>query len=270
MNFTITPFDTKNLEHLNRIAPTEWHGNAYDLVSQNENKPWFHSYQLLSDETLIGFGMFFKFEDHAWLGWIIVNEKYRNRGLGKQITEHLMLQASSLGVKNFTLTATELGLPIYEKIGFQIVTNYIFLKPPATFQPEYEASNITKASIDDLKHIAKIDYEATGEYRENFIQNYLNETFVCRTNSGIAGFCIPNLVNGFIAAKNLITAKNLLQFHFSKKNGSIIIPQNNKAGIKYLQGLGFEKTGSTPRMSYGDMPAWNEKMIFSRAAGYCG
>lgn len=65
MEITISGFDSRLLNQLNLLQPKEWQSDAYELFLQNEWQPWFSAYQILDNHKLIGFGMFFVFEEYA-------------------------------------------------------------------------------------------------------------------------------------------------------------------------------------------------------------
>jgi len=56
-------------------------------------------------------------KDHAASNMIIVDDVYRGRGLGHRLMNEVLTIAA--GREN-RLTATEVGLPLYSKLGFQI------------------------------------------------------------------------------------------------------------------------------------------------------
>jgi GNAT superfamily N-acetyltransferase len=269
MQFEVSPFNVHLLAQLEQLPPIEWQSNAYELFLHNEWKPWFNPYQVIAGQKLVGFGMFFLFEENAWLGWILVHKKFRNQGIGSAISKHLIEKAGAMGAKNFILTATELGLPIYEKLGFKTTSYYRFFNSPETVKPQYDKSKIRNATKNDLEEILQLDFEATGERRIKLIESQLEDCMVIFDN-GINGFYMPNLGNGFIVARNYLSGKELLNFRLKRNTKPIVVPDGNRDIINYLLQKGFTEGYKIPRMVLGSEPIWNPKMIFSRAAGYCG
>ncbi|HNW50502.1 MAG TPA: GNAT family N-acetyltransferase [Prolixibacteraceae bacterium] len=269
MEFTISPFKTSNLNQLTQLPPKEWQSNVYELFLHNEWQPWFFPYQAMVANKLAGFGMFFLFEENAWLGWILVDKKFRNQGIGTAITTQMVEKAKELGAKNLILTATELGMPIYEKLGFRISSHYRFFNPPELIKPIYERSKIRPASKKDLNRIMDLDTEATGEKRTELIRYYLEDCFVYE-NIEVTGFYMPNFGNGYVVASNRDSGIELLNFRLKKNKKCIAIPDQNEIAIEYFLQNGFTEGYKIPRMILGKEPAWKPGMIFSRAAGYCG
>jgi len=269
MQFEISPFNIQLLSQLEQLPPREWQSNAYELFLYNDWQPWFFPYQAIIQNKLVGFGMFFLFEDNAWLGWILVHKKYRKRGIGTAITKHLIEQATEKGAKNFLLTATELGMPIYEKMGFKTSSYYRFFNLPELFKPNYDKTGIRTATKNDLKMIYQLDFEATGEKRTKMVESYLEECMVVDKGE-IEGFYMSNLGNGFIVARDNQTGHDLLNFRLKRSQKPIVVSDQNTEIIEYLLKNGFTEGHKIPRMVLGSEPKWHPGMIYSRAAGYCG
>jgi GNAT superfamily N-acetyltransferase len=269
MRFEISPFNIHLLDQLELLPPKEWKSYAYELFLYNEWQPWFYPYQVLVCQKLVGFGMFFLFEENAWLGWILVHKKFRKQGIGTTISRHLVAKAGEIGAKNFLLTATELGKPIYEKMGFKTTSYYRFFNPPELFKPHYDRSNIRNANKNDLEKILQLDFEATGERRTKLMENHLEDCMVIFSDE-INGFYMPSLGNGFIVARDYLSGIELLNFRLKRNKKPVVVSDQNTDTIEYLIKNGFTEGFKIPRMVLGSEPNWNPSMIFCRAAGYCG
>ena len=58
---------------------------------------------------------------HAgWIGNIIVRPEARNRGLGSRVTLDIVNLLRAQGCSTLLLVATELGEPVYQKLGFRL------------------------------------------------------------------------------------------------------------------------------------------------------
>ena len=58
----------------------------------------------------------------AWIGMVLVDPDYRNRGIGNSLLQRAIEYLDSTGISTIKLDATPAGKPLYEKIGF--VTEY--------------------------------------------------------------------------------------------------------------------------------------------------
>jgi GNAT superfamily N-acetyltransferase len=57
----------------------------------------------------------------------------RRRGYGEAMTRHILFDAAHLGCDVGALQASQMGLPIYERMGFRTVVQYLaFVEPAAT------------------------------------------------------------------------------------------------------------------------------------------
>lgn len=250
MEWTVTAFENRYLDQLDRLPPEEWQSNAYDLFMYNDWQPWFHAYQVVDGQKLVGFGMLFHFEDVAWLGWIVVDKKYRAKGIGSSISKHLVTESLRLGADKLILTATELGYPIYEKLGFKTTSYYHFLSAPTQYRPLFDRSKIRQAVKSDLNAIWQLDKQATGENRTTLLESHLENTVVY-SDSTIEGFFIESLGDGFIVASKAEAGENLMNFRLKKNKNKVAIPDGNTELLKSLKLNGFTETAKIPRMTLG-------------------
>jgi ribosomal protein S18 acetylase RimI-like enzyme len=55
---------------------------------------------------------------------------HRRRGFGEAMTRHAVDEGAQAGCRSATLQASEMGQPIYERMGFRVVTQYkTFVRP---------------------------------------------------------------------------------------------------------------------------------------------
>src|SRR5664280_1789552 len=59
----------------------------------------------------------------GWVGTIWVAPALRGRGLGRALTEAVIEQLEDSGCWTLVLVATEAGRPVYERLGFEILTH---------------------------------------------------------------------------------------------------------------------------------------------------
>src|SRR5215470_18787505 len=55
----------------------------------------------------------------AWIGMVLTRIKYRGRGYAMRLLKECLRLADTLGVESVKLDATNLGQPLYEKLGFR-------------------------------------------------------------------------------------------------------------------------------------------------------
>ncbi|TNC67215.1 GNAT family N-acetyltransferase [Rubellimicrobium roseum] len=80
------------------------------ILSQSEGVVAIDGQQVVATAIAIPFGPV------ATLGMILVDRRLRGRGLGRRVVEHAMAQ---LAPREWRLVATQEGLPLYRKLGFE-------------------------------------------------------------------------------------------------------------------------------------------------------
>jgi hypothetical protein len=95
----------------------------------------------------------------AWIGMVLVDPDFRNKGIGTQLLHRAIEHLDRLGIATMKLDATPLGKPIYSKLGFVSeyeIERWILKRPAAeTAQPPSPHPNL------DERQIARI-YELDG------------------------------------------------------------------------------------------------------------
>lgn len=269
MNPEIKPFDTRFLDQLDHLPPSNWQSSAYDLFMQNEWQPWFHPYQMSDGNKLLAFGMYILFEKIAWLGWILVHHKARNQGLGTKMSAFLINESKNMGAETHLLTATDLGLPIYEKLGFRVSGYYHFYAMPQMSQLVFEKKRIRRAQKSDLPDIYRLDHAASGENRDKMLETLLDTTYVW-VNENVEGFYVENLGSGWIVASNSQAGNHLAAYRNRSRNKQVIVPDGNQLFVQQLECEGYLLRHRIPRMVLGPEPKWHPQMIYNRGTGYCG
>jgi hypothetical protein len=103
----------------------------------------------------------------GWLGGIVVDARFRQRGYGRAITEDLIRLLRASGCSTLSLEATNVGRPMYERMGFRLVTHYHQIEaghldgrpnPPA-------GTSVRRLDAADLPAVLELDRAATSEDR---------------------------------------------------------------------------------------------------------
>jgi GNAT superfamily N-acetyltransferase len=114
--------------------------------------------------------------DYAAVGMMLVAARYERRGLGRALLEHL-LRAAGEGA-TVTLFATDMGRPLYEKLGFKPVRRSVSFigqfKPGASDNSKKRgapgpAGRVRVAAEADLPDILALDRAAFGADRGQFL-----------------------------------------------------------------------------------------------------
>jgi ribosomal protein S18 acetylase RimI-like enzyme len=84
-----------------------------------------HGFLLYEQDEAVAAGSSTFVEGVSYIGWMATREKFRGRGYAEAILRHMdEFMKQRYGVTESVLHATELGKPIYERIGFRCVDEY--------------------------------------------------------------------------------------------------------------------------------------------------
>jgi GNAT superfamily N-acetyltransferase len=132
--------------------------------------------------------------EHASVGMMLVAARYGRRGLGRTLMTHLLDAADGATV---TLFATDMGRPLYEKLGFRPVRRSVsfvgYFRRDAAAAAAAGATT-RPATGADLESILELDQAAFGADRSGFIRRlpaFADKILVCQTDAsrrGITGY----------------------------------------------------------------------------------
>lgn len=253
------------------LFPENWNFNFSAFIKIHGHQSYFKGFTFIYNRNIIGFGNLFLFEKTAWLGNIVIDKNFRGKGFGLSITKHLMEYGEKVGIETFNLIATDLGKPVYEKLGFKeelIYNFYTSEKANLNFEIKY---NIEQAKPDDFKAICALDNYVTSEKRTALLQQLMPKIFIIKYDDNqINGFFINGLETGSVIAIHENAGIELLKYKLNLGNTKIIIPDKNESINQLLSNSDFKKHLSLPKMVFGKKYSWHPEFIFNRGAGYSG
>ncbi|WP_394850015.1 GNAT family N-acetyltransferase [Pendulispora brunnea] len=121
------------------------------------------------------------------IGMMVVAKRHERRGLGGRLMRHAMEQS---GTATTWLTATAFGQPLYEKLGFRIISQITTYLSEAHLLPQGDLVS-RQATQADLPAILELDRAAFGAPRAELLTRLLAraEAFrVIDSAGGITGF----------------------------------------------------------------------------------
>ncbi|SEQ29231.1 Acetyltransferase (GNAT) domain-containing protein [Virgibacillus subterraneus] len=194
----------------------------------------------------------------ASIGMVIVDNEYRGMGLGKNATQQCMGFATS--DISIMLIATEVGKPLYERMGFitvDCVHKYLCGSYTATKPLDKTGVAIEDFVENNFTEIVNLDKIAFGDSRSNFLHNRINQSEQCLVvkdnKANIIGYGISisgpiNLILGPIVAPDSQTAALLLDSLAFNHQGKlrIDVPSGNDEFMLFLEQKGFIKASEPP------------------------
>ena len=273
MTMKNSEIDIQQLQHseiprLKNFPPDEWHLDLPEFLLLHFGKPYFYPIVAKFNNQIVGTGCGILNGTAGWLGTIIVRPEFRRQGIGHTITEHLVTFFDRKDYSTKLLIATELGEPVYKKMGFKQSSTYVFYgADTCVLKPR--GNNIRRIEDDDFKGIEALDRRTTGEERKHLLRLFYSTGWVHDTE-GINGFFLPDFGAGLIIADSEEAGFDLLNVKYRTGSMTTVFPSENKTAKRFLEGQGFAKFLEVPRMVLGNELNWKPEYIYNRAAGYCG
>jgi len=220
------------------------------------------------DNKIVGTGATIVHNDVAWIACIIVDNEYRCRGIGLQITKTLVDIAKKNHCSTMYLIATELGEHVYKKVGFITETEYLVHKNVA--KKDWIISAHIHAYEDKYREqIIALDRKTSGEDRMNDIGGYLADGFVYLSDDHVEGYYLPAFGEGLIIGDTEMAGIELLKLHL-KDNDRVVIPRENHAARKFLEETGGGEVKAIKRMRLGKQREVRFPNIYNRISGALG
>ncbi len=267
MNFgTVTYQDLERIRHL---QPEDWP----DIIPHFDfyaNSPFCYPIWAEVDGRIVGIGASIHFDNTAWVAHIIVDNHFRNRGVGYQVVCELLAVIKKASIETCSLVATALGHPVYKKAGFRVVSEYSFLTRATSWTVQPWSDKVFPFKEDYRAMIYAIDKEVSGENRERLLSCYVDGSMVYLDEGKVMGYYIPGLNEGMIVADTKEAGTALMKIKYSTTDKAVL-PSDNLTGMNFLQQNGFMQTERKGvRMILGKDLHWQPSAVYSRIGGNLG
>jgi GNAT superfamily N-acetyltransferase len=267
----IRQIEQSEIPRLQNFPPEDWNLDLPRLFTFHFGQPYFFPIVAEVENKIIGCGIAILHGNISWLGTIIVLPEYRRQGIGKEITSHLIQYGKDRGCTTQLLTASEMGEPVYRKLGFLTSATYVFYKQESV-APIQRFSHVREVRQEDVQYIKELDREITREERFTFLERFLSTgwVYVPEGSDCISGVYLPDFGGGLIIAKDSGAGCTLMKLRFNRGKTTAVVPSLNIVAQEYLLLEGFQEYRRAPRMVLGEDVNWNPTMVYNRATGYCG
>jgi predicted N-acetyltransferase YhbS len=212
-----------------------------------------------------------RFGRTGWLGNVAVDDRFRGQGLGTAISQAAVDGLLEAGVATVLLTATELGRPVYERLGFtdEGVSYGVWEQRRPLILGNARPATVRPGRIDGaIRH----DADATGEDRRGYLAPFADRAWMAG-EAGPTGYWVAlPWGGGPVIAASAASARPLIIEMLRTSPGSrLAFPELNAHGAAIAVSLGFDLAGRVRRMRLGPpVPGYRPEAIFnvfSLAAG---
>ncbi|MDR2920857.1 MAG: GNAT family N-acetyltransferase [Tannerella sp.] len=225
--------------------------------------------KVVTDHSIVGLGVVIIHNDVAWLAHVIVHPDYRCRGIGLQIVRTLIGIIKDNGCSTTYLIATDLGEPVYKKVGFITETTYLVHKDIVALKDRAISDQIHRYKDKYREQLLGLDRKTSGEDRMMHLEEHLISGRVYLCNDRVEGYYLPTLGEGLIIAETEKAGIELLKLHL-QYNNRVVIPQENLVARKFLEETGVGEVKAIKRMRLGEERKVLFANIYNRIGGNVG
>ncbi len=233
------------------------------------------------DGAVVGTGVASAHGPAGWVGTIFVAESERGQGLGRALTEAAVAELHGMGCRTLALVATDMGRPVYERLGFETRSFYQTFERDGLPAAAADAGAADAGAPDDgiraftapdLDEAAALDAAATGEQRRCVLaaMTDVEGGLVLRSPAGaLDGFVLrAPWGGGATVASSTEAALRLLEARRRRAGADHVVRAGllleNEAGIPALEAAGWRPTWRARRMELGPPLAWRPEWLWGQ------
>ena len=214
--------------------------------------------QVAGTATSVSFGR------SGWLGSVAVDQAWRGRGLGAAVSKAAVDYLLEAGVETVLLTATDLGRPVYDRLGFvdEGISYGIWERERPHLPAGSSADRVRPGLIEDA---VAYDAKATGEDRREFLEVFADRVRV-PGGPGQSGYSIAlPWGGGPVIATTPESAQVLLTDMVTATEAMrLAFPERNTHGAELAASMGFRLTRRVSRMRLGPpVSGYRPEMIYN-------
>lgn len=200
----------------------------------------------------------------GWIGALGVAPEARRHGLGRALTEAAVGRLHDRGARTVLLFATDMGRPLYERLGFVIEGAATAWRGTAGAIPT--GVEIRRLREDDREAVSALDHGATGEDRVNLLEALHPLAGVAAERDGtLAGWAAKAPYGAGIAicaADDEAGVALMAAAATGPAPSTLVVPDANAAAMANLRRWGFRAANAGERMRLGPPVAWRPERQF--------
>ena len=220
---------------------------------------------------LVGGACCASFGTTGWIGALGVLPRARGLGIGEQLTRAAIAWLQSRGAGTVLLYATDLGRPVYDRVGFvrEAPARAWRGTPPAlprSSGPARVAPGIRRLRSTDRPALLALDAAATGEHRRpvfDMVSALLG--LGLERDGDLVAFALqtPWGAGPAVVAADAAAGVDLLRgLLLEPQPVTVTVPDDNPAGWRTLSDWGFRPVNTALRMRHGPPVAHDPARMF--------
>jgi GNAT superfamily N-acetyltransferase len=204
----------------------------------------------------------------GWVGAVAVLPEQRRGGLGGALTRAAIERLRQLGAGTVMLYATDMGRPVYERLGFVTEGECVTVGGEPPRRGPLSAAGVRLAAAGDLEAALAVDRAATGEDRARLLAAlWPRAALVAESDGRVRGYFLssPWRPSGAIVAEDLETGLALIAWARQYTGGELYlsVPSGNAPALRTLAASGEREHSRTTRMRLGPPLEWRPPALFS-------
>jgi GNAT superfamily N-acetyltransferase len=211
-----------------------------------------------------------RYASSGWIGHVFVRPELRGRGLGTRMTSVALDVLQRAGCPTILLAATDLGRPIYERMGFAVESSYHEMRGTALPRTA-ELAPYRPLLPSDRGALAELDRQVSGDDRGPILTRFQDFAWGVSRNGNMAGAAVPLPWGGAWAAllPGAGGAETAAFVRLLRTVGSIgpevvlYPPDENRQALDLLRDNGFEELRMVPRMVLGKRSNWQPAALWN-------
>jgi GNAT superfamily N-acetyltransferase len=219
---------------------------------------------------VVGTSVATRYANIGWIGHVFVRPEVRGHGLGTRMTSVAMDVLQRAGCPTILLVATDLGRPIYERMGFEVESHYHEMRGTALPRTA-ELAPYRPLLPSDRVALAALDRQVTGDDRGPTLTRFQDFAWGVSRNGALAGAAVPLPWGGAWAAllPGAANAEADAFVRLLRTAGSVgpevvlYPPDENRLALDLLRDSGFEELRTVPRMFLGKRSEWQPATLWN-------
>jgi GNAT superfamily N-acetyltransferase len=269
---TIRPMTTDDLDAATGAIVRGYWGDRRTWFEFATTQPECLPFVADDDGELVGTGVGTVNGSVGWVGTVFVVEARRREGLGRALTQAVIDALEDAGCRTLVLVATDMGRPLYERIGFEVQTRYSILEAPGLEGDPDEVPGIRPFGPPDIEAMIRLDRTATGEDRSHAIRRFASPAtsrVALDVDGSLAGFVVrAPWGGGATVARSPEVAMRILEARrrVAGPGGRVRVGliEENEAGLAVVERAGLTPVWSAPRMVRGEPMTWRPEWIWGQ------